>query len=109
VTVSAAGSRITSCSISGASNVSGSLASDSTLTTQGDGSTTADVVRLSASATVLFIPVTCVYRATNVNLPLVSAGPPTWTYSGAANATRESGSSLCPATFAGDATAAMTP
>jgi hypothetical protein len=109
VTVSASGSRITSCTVSGASNVSGNLTADSRLTTQADGSITADVVRLQVRATVLIIGVTCNYRATNVNLPLASAGPPTWTYSGSATAALESGSSLCPATFAGSATVTVTP
>lgn len=109
VTVSAAGSRITSCSISGASRVSGGLTANSTLTTQADGSITADVVRLSVTATIVILPVTCGYRATGVNLPLASAGPPTWSYSGNASAARESGSSACPATFSGAATASITP
>lgn len=109
VTVSAAGSRTTTCSVTGASNVSGRLVADSTLTTQADGSITANVVRLSVTATVAIFPITCGYRATNVNLPLASAGPPTWNYSGNASAARESGSALCPATFSGTATAAITP
>lgn len=100
-----------SCTVSGITGTA-RTAGTTTLTTQPDGSVTADNIDVTLSATVLiFVRVTCRYTATNVNVPLVSAGPPTWTYhTDSAVATKVSGpDAYCDPTVDGPVDIAVTP
>lgn len=99
------------CTVSGITGTA-RTAGNTTLVSQPDGSVTADRINVTLSATILiFVRVTCTYEATNVNLPLVSAGPPTWRYhSDSATATRISGNpGYCDPTVTGPVDIAVTP
>lgn len=105
VVVSPTTGRCTVNGINGTATSNGST----TLTTQPDGSVTADRIVLTINATIIF-PISCTYTAANVNLGLVSAGPPAWTYhSDSVTATRTSGSSLCTSPTTGPADITITP
>lgn len=100
-----------SCTVSGITGTA-TTTGNTTLTTQPDSSVTADTIDVTVRATILiFVRVTCRYVASNVNLPLVSAGPPTWTYETAsATARKVSGpDEYCGPEVTGAARAAVTP
>jgi hypothetical protein len=106
VTIGAASGRCTVNGITGTATSPGA-----TVSFLGDGGAFAREIVVTVRATVIFVPVTCIYTATNVLLPLVRAGPPTWSYHATGvSATRLAGSSsLCDATVTGDADLTITP
>lgn len=100
-----------SCTVSGITGTA-RTSGNTTLTTQPDGSVTADTINVTLSATILiFVRVSCSYTASNVNVPLVSAGPPTWRYhTDSATATKTSGpDQYCDPTVTGPVDLAVTP
>lgn len=100
-----------SCTVSGITGTA-RTSGNTTLTTQPDGSVTADTINVTLSATILiFVRVSCSYTASNVNVPLVSAGPPTWRYhTDSATATKTSGpDQYCDPTVTGPVDIAVTP
>jgi hypothetical protein len=96
------------CTVNG---VNGTVTTSSaTVTFLPDGGALISRITFTLRATVIFVPITCTYEATAVLLPLVRAGPPTWTYhTDSATARRISGSSACDATVTSAVDLSITP
>lgn len=106
VTIGAASGRCTVNGVTGTATSPGA-----TVTFLPDGGAYARELVVTVRATVIFVPVTCIYTARDVLLPRVTAGPPTWTYhgTGISAALLAGSSSLCSATVTSDADLSITP